>query len=92
MKIKIKTVIDVNSDCYGDVKKYPTTTGPDGTKSTTTVSSHVVGVVILAHCRSARVVSASANKAPCSETEDKMKMTIQIRQNEYINFPTLYEP
>ena len=60
---------------------------------------HVVGVVIgslviLADCRTALVVpgSASANKMPCSETEDKKKMTIQIRLNKFIKIPTLYEP
>ena len=38
---------------------------------------HVVGVVFLANCQSALVIpsSASANKTPCSETEDKKKMT-----------------
>ena len=49
---------------------------------------------ILADCQTARVVpgSANANKTPCSETEDKKKMTIQRRLNKFIKIPTLYEP
>ena len=55
---------------------------------------HVVGVAgILANCQSARKMPRSASpKKPCSETEDKKKMTIQIRMNKFIRIPTLYEP
>ena len=49
---------------------------------------------VLANCQNAHVETGtvSANKTPCSETEDKKKMTIQISLNKFIKILTLYEP